>query len=269
MSTTIATDAIEYLQRPDGNRVAFVHTPGRSPGVLFCGGFMSDMTGTKAQALEAACRETNRAYTRFDYLGHGVSSGTFTDGTIGRWADDAIAVIDTLENGTHVIVGSSMGGWIMLLVALACHQRVAGLVGIAAAPDFTEKLMWQSYDETIKETLVRDGLYHEPSIYGEDAYPITHELIVEGRDHLLLDAPIPLTCPVRLVHGMEDPDVPWRHSLALADALVSTDVHTCFVKDGDHRLSRDQDIALICRTVLELCDQIGARSGLRGRFERG
>ena len=257
MSTTIATDAIEYLPRPDGNRVAYVHTPGEAPGVLFCGGFMSDMTGTKAQALEAACRNTNRAYTRFDYLGHGLSSGEFTDGTIGRWADDAAAVLDLLNPDPHIVVGSSMGGWIMLLVALARRERVAGLVGIAAAPDFTEKLMWQGYSEEIRETLRRDGCYREPSIYGEEPYPITLELIVEGRNHLLLDDPIPLTCPVRLLHGMQDPDVPWRHALALSEALVSADIRTNFIKDGDHRLSRDQDIALICQTVFELCEQVG------------
>ena len=221
---------------------------------------MSDMTGTKAQALEHACRAAGRAYTRFDYLGHGASSGEFTDGTIGRWADDAVAVLDTLDKGPHIVVGSSMGGWIMLLVALARAKQVAGLIGIAAAPDFTEKLMWQNYDEETRETLRRDGLYLEPSIYGEDAYPITHQLIVEGRDHLVLDAPpIAITCPVRLLHGMKDPDVPWRHSLALAEALVSADVHSCFVKDGDHRLSREQDIALICRTVFDLCGQLAGR----------
>ena len=214
------------------------------------------MTGTKAQALEAACCSANRAYTRFDYLGHGQSSGEFTAGTIGRWADDAIAVLDAISAGPQIIVGSSMGGWIMLLVALARRERVAGLVGIAAAPDFTEKLMWLAYDEEIRETLRREGQYSEPSIYGEEPYPVTLELIVEGRDHLLLDNTIPLTCPVRLLHGMQDPDVPWRHSLTLAEALASVDVRTSFIKDGDHRLSRDQDIALICQTVFELCEQI-------------
>jgi pimeloyl-ACP methyl ester carboxylesterase len=257
MSTTIATDAIEYLTRSDGNRLAYVHTPGDAPGVLFCGGFMSDMNGTKAQALETTCRHMNRAFTRFDYLGHGRSSGEFTAGTIGRWADDATAVLDLFDPEPHVIVGSSMGGWIMLLVALARRERVAGLVGIAAAPDFTEKLMWLGYDKETRETLRRDGMYLEPSIYGEEPYPITLKLIVEGRDHLLLDAPIPVACPVRLLHGMQDPDVPWRHSLALAEALLSADVRTSFIKDGDHRLSRDQDIALICQTVAELCEQIG------------
>tara|TARA_B100000686_G_scaffold339262_1_gene413024 strand:+ start:1689 stop:2465 length:777 start_codon:yes stop_codon:yes gene_type:complete len=257
MSTTSATDAIEYLRRLDGHRIAYVSTPGDVPGVLFCGGFMSDMTGTKAQALETACRRAGRAYTRFDYLGHGSSSGEFTEGTIGRWADDAIAVLDHLDPAPYVLVGSSMGGWIMLLAALARCERVAGLVGIAAAPDFTEKLMWQRYSEDVRDTLRREGCYYEPSIYDEDPYPITLELIEEGRKHLLLKSLIPLTHPVRLLHGIQDPDVPWQHSLALVEALAGNDVQATFIKDGDHRLSRDQDIALICQTVLELCAQCG------------
>ncbi len=259
MSMTNAVDAIEYLPRPDGNRIAHVSTPGDAPGVLFCGGFMSDMTGTKARALEAACREAGRAYTRFDYLGHGVSSGAFGDGTIGRWAEDAIAILDHLAPEPYVVVGSSMGGWIMLLAALVRREQVPGLVGVAAAPDFTERLMWQRYDDDVRDTLLREGRYHEPSSYSDDPYPITLALIEEGRDHLLLDKSIPLTCPVRLLHGMRDPDVPWRHSLTLVEALAGDDVQVCFVKDGDHRLSRAQDIALICRTVLDLCDQVGAQ----------
>ena len=145
----------------------------------------------------------------------------------------------------------------MLLAALARRQRVRGLVGIAAAPDFTETLMWERYDGDVRETLLREGRYDEPSIHGENPYPITLTLIEEGRRHLLLDRPIPLTCPVRLLHGMRDADVPWRHSLALIDALASADVQACFIKDGDHRLSRDRDLALICRTVLDLCDRVG------------
>ena len=258
MSTTDEPSAIEYLPRADGHHIAHVTTPGRTPGVLFCGGFRSDMTGTKAGALEAACREAGRAYTRFDYLGHGASSGAFTDGTIGRWADDAIAVLDRLAPAPYVVVGSSMGGWIMLLAALARRRRVAGLVGIAAAPDFTETLMWERYDDEVRGTLLSEGRYDEPSVYGEEPYPVTLALIEEGRRHLLLGKPIPLTCPVRLLHGMRDEDVPWRHSLALVEALAGADVRACFIKDGDHRLSREEDLALICRTVLDLCERVGA-----------
>jgi pimeloyl-ACP methyl ester carboxylesterase len=227
--------------------------------VIFCGGFKSDMTGTKALALEAYCRDAGRAFVRFDYFGHGESSGAFEDGTIGRWADDAIAVIDEVAIGDQVLVGSSMGGWIMLLAALARPQRIAGLVGIAPAPDFTEDLMWNTFPPEIRETLERDGVYHEPSQYSDEPYTITMRLIDEGRQHLLLTQPIPLTCPVRILHGMNDPDVPWRHSLKLADALQSEDVTITYVKDGDHRLSEPGDILRLTGTVDALCHELSTK----------
>ena len=247
----------EILTRDDGGTIAYHAWPGNAPGVMFLGGFMSDMTGTKAAALEAACRRTGRAYVRFDYRGHGASSGHFTEGTIGRWAEDAMAVLDQVAEGPQVLVGSSMGGWIMLLTALARRERIAGLVGIAAAPDFTERLMWQRYDATVKRLLETEGLYLEPSDYGDEPYPITHRLIQEGRGHLLLDAPVELDCPVRLIHGLDDRDVPWELSLALTEALTSTDVTLELIKDGDHRLSEPGPLATICRTVLTLCAEIG------------
>ena len=247
----------EILTRDDGATIAYHAWPGNAPGVMFLGGFMSDMTGTKAAALEAACRRTGRAYVRFDYWGHGASSGRFTEGTIGRWAEDAMAVLDQVAEGPQVLVGSSMGGWIMLLTALAWRERIAGLVGIAAAPDFTERLMWQRYDATVQRLLETEGLYLEPSDYGDEPYPITHRLIQEGRGHLLLDAPIELDCPVRLIHGLDDRDVPWELSLALTEALTSTDVTLELIKDGDHRLSEPGPLATICRTVLTLCEEIG------------
>lgn len=243
----------KILSRTGGATIAFHTTQGRSPGVVFLGGFRSDMTGTKAMALEAACKDAGRAFTRFDYFGHGASSGAFTEGTIGRWSGDAIAVLDELTEGPQVLVGSSMGGWIMLLAALARPGRVHALVGIAAAPDFTEDLMWEVLDESMKESLARDGVYHEPNAYGEEPYPITMRLIEEGRDHLLLRAPIPLHCPVRLIHGLEDPDVPWDQSLRLARALESPDVTLTLVKDAVHRLSEPRDIAWLIATVEEVC----------------
>ncbi len=211
------------------------------------------MTGTKAMALEAACKDAGRAFTRFDYFGHGASSGAFTEGTIGRWSEDAIAVLDELTEGPQALVGSSMGGWIMLLAALARPGRVHALVGIAAAPDFTEDLMWEVLDDSMKESLARDGVYYEPSEYGEEPYPITMRLIEEGRDHLLLRAPIPLHCPVRLIHGLEDPDVPWDQSLRLARALESPDVTLTLVKDAVHRLAEPRDIARLVAAVEEVC----------------
>ncbi len=251
------------LGRPDGHALAYHASPGRSPTVVFLGGFMSDMTGTKASALEAFCRAEARGFVRFDYLGHGQSSGAFTDGTIGRWTDDALAVIDTLTEGPQVLVGSSMGGWIMLLAALARRERVAGLVGIAAAPDFTEHLLWQTFDAPTRERLERDGLVYQPSDYGEEPYPITRELIEEGRRHLLLGETIALTCPVRLIHGMRDEDVPWRTSLTLADRLASEDVETTLVKAGDHRLSEPADLERLWRIVDALIAGIESTSATR------
>jgi pimeloyl-ACP methyl ester carboxylesterase len=248
--------AARILPRPDGATIAYHVLEGKSPGVIFCGGFKSDMTGTKALALEAYCRDAGRAFVRFDYFGHGESSGPFEDGTIGRWAADAIAVIDEVAAGEQVLVGSSMGGWIMLLAALARPQRIAGLVGIAPAPDFTEDLMWNTFPPEIRATLERDGVYREPSQYSDEPYTITKRLIDEGRQHLLLTRPIPLTCPVRILHGMNDPDVPWRHSLKLADALQSEDVTITYVKAGDHRLSEPGDILRLTGAVDALCREL-------------
>jgi pimeloyl-ACP methyl ester carboxylesterase len=209
------------------------------------------MTGTKASALETFAESRGQAYLRFDYSGHGSSSGEFAAGTIGRWRDDALAVLDSLTSGPQILVGSSMGGWIMLLVALARAERVAGLVGIAAAPDFTEELIWKKLPPPIIAELTRTGRWHEPSRYGPDL-PITLGLIEEGRRHLLLQRPIDVRCPVRLLHGMEDPDVPWRWALRIAEQLAATDVVVTLVKDGDHRLSREEDLRRIEAAVVEL-----------------
>ncbi len=237
------------LELPGGQRLAYCRRAGRGPGVVFLGGFMSDMTGTKALALDARCREQGRAFVRFDYRGHGASSGAFSDGTIGRWTDDALAALDRLTEGPQVLVGSSMGGWIMLLVALARPERVAGLVGVAAAPDFTEDLMWARWDAVKRARLMGDERIEEPSAYGEAPYVITRALIEDGRRRLVLGAPIPIRCPVRLLHGMADPDVPWRTALRLAERLQSTDVVVTLVKDGDHRLSRDEDLRRLIQAV--------------------
>ena len=246
-----------------GAGLAHVRTPGRSPGVVFLGGFMSDMTGTKATALEAHCRAGGRAFLRFDYQGHGASSGAFADGTIGTWAGDAIDAIDSFPEGPQILLGSSMGGWLMVLAALARPERVAGLVGVAAAPDFTDDLMWDEMPEPVRRTLVRDGVWHEPSQYSETPYPITLRLIEEGRDHVVLRAPIPLACPVRLLHGVEDQDVPWRQSQRLMEQIASPDVTLTLIKDGDHRLSRPQDLARLTTAVDEIADQVEAAIAAR------
>ncbi len=243
------------LDRPGGNTIAYRAVAGKRPGVVFLGGFASDMTGTKAQALDDFCRSQGRAYVRFDYLGHGASSGRFSDGAIGRWADDAVAVLDACTQGPQVLVGSSMGGWLMLLAALARPERVCGLVGVAAAPDFTDNI-WDDLDAGQRQALNRDDVVYLPSDYGDDPTPVTRELIEEGRGHLLLRAPIAIRCPVRLIHGTADNDVPWRTSIALAERLESDDVEVTLVKDGGHRLSAEPDLARLRRTIATLIDAL-------------
>ncbi len=225
---------------------------GQLPGIVFLGGFASDMTGTKALALDAFCAATGRAFVRFDYSGHGQSSGKFTDGTIGAWCDDVLTVLDQLTQGPQILIGSSMGGWLMLLAALARPQRIHALIGVAAAPDFTEELMWDTMDETMRARLMKEGRIEEPSAYSEEPYVITRALIEDGRNHLLLKGAINIDRPVRLIHGQVDADVPFSVSLRLADHLVSSDVVVTLVKDGDHRLSRQQDLDRMIMAVDEL-----------------
>jgi len=242
------------LARPNGKSLAWRRLSGREPTVVFLPGFGSDMTGEKATSLAAFCDTIGQAMLRFDYSGHGESDGRFEEGTIGQWTEDALAIIDALSTGPLVLVGSSMGGWIALLAALARPERVAGIVGIAAAPDFTEILMWQSMTFEERDRLMADGVLFAPNRYGPPT-PITRALIEEGRTHLLLDRPIPLTCPVRLLHGQNDQDVPWELALRLSDRLESTDVQVILVKDGEHRLSRPADLALLHRTLAPLLGQ--------------
>lgn len=243
---------VERLQRPDGDTIAYAKTEGRAPTVVFLGGFRSDMTGTKAVALEAWAREAGRAFLRFDYLGHGQSSGRFEDGTIGRWLDDSLVTVDRLTTGKLVLVGSSMGGWLSLLVARARAERLAGLVLIAAAPDFTERMLLKGLSPEDRVALERDGRLERPSQYSPEPSVFTWKLIEEGRNHLLLDKKLSLPCPVRLLHGQSDPDVPWEYSLQLAAHLEAPEVITTFIKGGDHRLSTPADIARLIAIVEEL-----------------
>jgi len=213
---------------------------------------MSDMSGTKATALDAFCKGRGQAFARFDYLGHGESSGRFEDGTIGRWTDDALAVIDAVCDGPLVIVGSSMGGWIMLLAALARRDRVRGLVGVAAAPDFTRRMLESELDADQLAALARDGRTEIASDYDERPYVITRALIDDGEKRSLLDRPITLDCPVRLLHGLRDEAVPWRTSLAIMERLTAADVSLILVKDGDHRLSEPPDLDRLRAAVAEV-----------------
>jgi pimeloyl-ACP methyl ester carboxylesterase len=245
------------LDRGDGVELAWARREGKRPTVVFLPGFHSDMTGEKATALAAFCAERGQAMLRFDYAGHGASGGRFEDGTISRWTDDALAMIDRRTDGPLILIGSSMGGWIALLAALARPDRIAALIGIAAAPDFTQALMWPAMSTEQRAALERDGVVHRPSQYGEPS-PITRALIEDGRTRLLLNAPIELDRPVRLLHGQHDRDVPWRLALRIAERVSSNDVQVILVKDGDHRLSRPKDLALLCRTLAALLDQDGA-----------
>jgi pimeloyl-ACP methyl ester carboxylesterase len=241
-----------FLARPDGERVAWRKVAGEGPTVVWLGGFGSDMAGTKAQAIADWAAELGRAYVRFDYFGHGESSGDFAQGTITRWRADALAVLDELTEGPLVLVGSSMGGWISCLVAAVRPERIKAMVLIAPAPDFTEKLMAPEIDAAGREALARDGVWLRPSDYG-DPYPITANLLEDGARWSILPGPVPIEAPVRILQGGADPDVPWRHALELAQALNSDDVVFSLIKDGDHRLSRRQDLARLLAALEEVC----------------
>jgi pimeloyl-ACP methyl ester carboxylesterase len=242
---------------PGGTSSAPGGTSG-APGLFWLGGFNSDMRGTKALALDAFAAEHGRACIRFDYSGHGESGGAFIDGTIGRWLEEAVAVFEQFARGPQVVIGSSMGGWMALLLAREIARRqpaatLAGLVLIAPAPDFTEQLMWNSFSDEIREEIRTQGVWMRPSEYGDGTpYPITRALIEEGRNHLLLGSAIEVGCPVRILQGAQDPDVPWQHAFALAHRLPAEDVVLTMIQDGDHRLSRPQDIARIMAAVAEM-----------------
>jgi len=243
---------------------------GACPGLFWLGGFKSDMTGTKAAALADWAKAAQRACVRFDYSGHGESGGAFTDGTIGRWLDESLAVFDAYCRGPQVVIGSSMGGWLALLMIRALRRRrlpspppqagdgrvgppasVAGLVLIAPAVDFTEELMWKRLTPDIKRELELNGVWARPSPYSPEPYLVTRQLIEEGRNHLLLGGMIETGCPVRILQGVKDPDVPWQHAKALVARLASDDVVLTLIKDGDHRLSRPEDIERLIRAVAE------------------
>jgi pimeloyl-ACP methyl ester carboxylesterase len=234
-------ETVGFLER-DGARLAWRRVAGRGPTLVWLGGFASDMTGTKAEALAAWARGCGRDFLRFDYFGHGASEGDFRAGTITRWRADALAVLDELTSGPVVLVGSSMGGWISCLAALSRPSRVAAMVLIAPAADFTEKLMKPALPPEALSALARDGEWRRPSAYEGEGYPITQALLEDGARWSILDNLIPITCPVRILQGGADPDVPWRHALDLALAIEGEDVTFTLIKDGDHRLSRDQDL---------------------------
>lgn len=224
----------------------------KSPGLIWCGGLKSDMEGSKATALHDWAAHEGHRYVRFDYFGHGASSGRFRDGTVSRWTDDTLQVIDELTEGPQILIGSSMGGWTSLLAAMARPDRVKGLLLIAPAPDFTEKLMWARFDEHIRKTIMEEGIYYEPSDYDEP-YEISRDLILDGRENQILDTPIKFDGPVRILQGLRDTSVPPEHAQKVVEAITSEDIELTLVKNGDHSLSQPHDIDRLIRTVKELC----------------
>ena len=240
------------ITSPTGNQIAYVKTDGKTPGVIFFGGYMSDMSGTKAIALEILASEIGHSYVRFDYSGHGASDGLFENGTISTWTSDALAIFDQVTAGPQVLVGSSMGGWIMLLIALARQERVHGLVGIAPAVDFTKSMLDEELTEEQLGTMKRNGFIQIKSPYEAAPYKFTRALLEDGAQHTLLDQPINLHCPVRLLHGVKDESVPWQTSERLSTVLCSKNVEVLLIKNGDHRLSTTQDILRLQNTVKEL-----------------
>ena len=244
-----------YFTSPEGRRLAFRHNPasaGKLTFVWMCG-FKSDISGTKVLRLEDWANRTGHGFLAFDYSGHGESDGAFEDGTVSQWRADALAAIDSQTDGPLVIVGSSMGGWMALLAALARPDHVKGLVLIAPAPDFTEKLMWPEFSPEAQAEIMEQGFTLRPSDYDEP-YTITRALIEDGRKWQVLDKPIAFDGPVRILQGMQDADVPWTHAARLVDALTASDLTITLIKDGDHRLSREQDIARLLAT----CDEMAA-----------
>ena len=247
---------LNYLSAPDGEKIAYKMSEGPTgysgPTLIWCGGLKSDMEGGKAVHLHDWAIEEGRSYIRFDYFGHGVSTGEFRKGTISRWAADVVQVMDELAKGDIILIGSSMGGWASLLAALKRLDRVKGLLLIAPAPDFTEKLTWAEWSEEQRETLKRDGIVYVPSDYDEP-YEYSRVLIEDGRANQILDAPIKFDGPVRILQGAMDPVVPWEYSRQIVDVITSEDVDYTLVKNGDHSLSTSNDLDRLVRVAKELC----------------
>ena len=239
-----------------GHTLAYDQMRGTAPGIVFLHGLNSDRRGNKVNALAAFCQTRGYGLLKYDMFGHGESSGNFQDGGPSRWRDDAVAVLDQLTDGPQILVGSSMGGWIMMLTALARPQRIAGLIGIAAAPDFTNEMIDKTLTSTQREQLKRDGIVDLVSPYDDKPMHIGQHLIADGNRNLILEGPISVSCPVRLLHGQQDESVPWQRPMMLAERISGSNVEVTLIKDGDHRLSRDQDLALLTHTLDRMIEQI-------------
>ena len=247
---------LNYLNRDGGERLAYRRRLGAEPGVVWLGGFRSDMEGTKAHVVDAWAARTGRSCLRFDYFGHGSSSGDFLEGTISHWRDDALIALEKLTDGPQILVGSSMGAWIAILLARSIPQRVAGLLLIAPAADFTETLMWQRMPEDIKSTIMQKGVWRRETAYDGEEHPITRALIEDGRKNLVLDQAMAVAYPVRILQGMADIDVPWPHAMKVVESMVG-DVTITLVKNGDHRLSSPSDLKLLECSLDSLVAEIG------------
>jgi len=245
-----------YLKLKNSDQIAYCKTEGKGPGIIFLGGFLSEMTGEKATAVEAFCKQRGQAFVRFDYRGRGQSSGVFEDHTIGTWKEDALAILSKLTKGPQLLIGSSMGGWLALLLAMEKPKRVAGIIGLASAPDFTEHLIWEKLTKAQQQEIIRKGKITVPSDMG-GVYSITRKLIEDGRNHLLLHKrEIPIDCPVRLLHGLKDDDVPWEVSLSINEKLASQDVKTILIENGDHRLSKPEDIQKLLSITEKMLEKL-------------
>jgi pimeloyl-ACP methyl ester carboxylesterase len=245
------------ITRKNGVTIAYDYISGKSPGVIFLPGLKSNMLGIKAEAVRSFCEKRGQAFLRFDYTGHGQSSGSFEDGSIGAWLTDTIFVLEELAIGPQLLVGSSMGGWIMLLVALQKPERIAAMIGLAAAPDFTENLIWRKFDNNQKARIKKDGYIDLPNCYDiADPYRITYKLIKDGRRHLILKNQIPINIPIRLIHGICDNDVPYTLSQKLLEKMQSNDIEIILTKQGDHRLSSKTDLKRLSVVLKELLNQV-------------
>ncbi|MSP48279.1 MAG: alpha/beta hydrolase [Alphaproteobacteria bacterium] len=244
--------SVERLSRPDGHEIAFRRLGGSGPGIIFISGFNSAMTGIKASWLAERCRDRGHAFLRFDAFGHGESTGRLAEGTVGRWKEDAVAVLDRLTSGPQILIGSSMGAWIAALVAESRPERIAGLVGVAAAPDFTRELIEPSLSAGARAALARDGVWLRPSAYGAEPYPIARRALEEAARHLVLSRRLAFGFPVRLLHGTADSEVPADLSLRLAGAIDGPDTAVTLVPGGDHRLSGERELALLGRALDQL-----------------
>ena len=249
-------NSISKLKLENGKELAYQYQPGTGPAIVFLGGYASDMSGTKAEFLASYCAKIGKEFIRFDYSGHGQSNGDFDRGTIGQWKDDAIAVIQHCTSSNLLLVGSSMGGWIMLLIATLLKDRIHSLIGIAAAPDFSEDLMWSQFDKDTQNKLYSDGIIYLPSEYNDEGIPLRKEFIDDGRCHLVLRKPIELQCPIRLLHGLLDKDVPWQTAEKILHTVVSIDVQISYVKNADHRFSAPTELNLLASTLDQLIHDV-------------